>query len=108
MCRFSSFFTIKAKPRIKGLLLREKDIHNPLTGTHWTSSLLFSLVQELLPAYTFAEDALDVDEAAKTIKIFNAFVLRIEELALTDAPELKPLLKVSTSDDFSAARRPNF
>ena len=31
-----------------GLVLRDKNIHNELTGTHWTTSLLFSLVQDLV------------------------------------------------------------
>lgn len=38
--------------RVKlGLILRNKLIHNPLTGTHWATSFLFSLVIELLPHY---------------------------------------------------------
>jgi hypothetical protein len=32
-----------------GLLLREKSVHNPITGQNWALSLLFSLVQELAP-----------------------------------------------------------
>jgi tRNA nucleotidyltransferase (CCA-adding enzyme) len=34
-----------------GLLLREKSVHNPITGQSWALSLLFSLVQELAPLY---------------------------------------------------------
>lgn len=30
-----------------GLLLREKATHNPNTGSHWSSSLLFSLIEDL-------------------------------------------------------------
>ena len=42
-----------------GLLLREKTVHNPNTGSHWTISLLFSLVQELVPLYDIANDELE-------------------------------------------------
>jgi len=44
---------------LAGLLLRDKVIHNPNTGSHWTSSLLFSLVQELVPLYDVDNDTLD-------------------------------------------------
>lgn len=30
-----------------GVLLREKIVHNPVSGSHWASSLLFALSQEL-------------------------------------------------------------
>lgn len=30
-----------------GVLLREKNVHNPVSGSHWASSLLFALAQEL-------------------------------------------------------------
>jgi tRNA nucleotidyltransferase (CCA-adding enzyme) len=46
-------------PFCAGLLLREKCVHNPNTGSHWTTSLLFSLVQELVPMYDAVEDKLD-------------------------------------------------
>jgi len=42
-----------------GLLLREKTVHNPNIGSHWTTSLLFSLLQELVPLYDMTEDKLD-------------------------------------------------
>ena len=43
--------------RIKlGLLLRNKLVHNPLTGNHWTTSLLFSLVTDLVPHYNVSDD----------------------------------------------------
>ena len=43
--------------RIKlGLLLRNKLVHNPLTGNHWTTSLLFSLVTDLVPHYNVWDD----------------------------------------------------
>ena len=34
-------------------------MHNPNTGSHWTSSVLFSLVQELAPLWDPVEDTFD-------------------------------------------------
>lgn len=34
-----------------GLVLKDKSAHNPNTGSHWSSSLLFSLVQDLVSAW---------------------------------------------------------
>ena len=34
--------------RLAGVLLRHPSIHNPVTGSDWTLSVLFSLVQELV------------------------------------------------------------
>lgn len=42
-----------------GLLLRDKFVHNPNTGSHWTTSILFSLVQELTPFYDAEKDQLN-------------------------------------------------
>jgi hypothetical protein len=42
-----------------GLLLRDKNVHNPSTASHWTTSLLFSLIQELVPLYNAADDTLE-------------------------------------------------
>jgi tRNA nucleotidyltransferase (CCA-adding enzyme) len=39
-----------------GLLLRNKFIHNPLIGLHWSTSVLFSLVTELVPGYSIKDD----------------------------------------------------
>ncbi|KAF9458754.1 hypothetical protein BDZ94DRAFT_1269959 [Collybia nuda] len=75
-----------------GLLLREKVIHNHNTGSHWTTSLLFSLVQELVPYYDSLNDKLDTSKAASIIELYNAFVNRIEELDLLEMIDAKPLL----------------
>lgn len=32
-----------------GLLLRDDSVHHPHTGSYWATSMLFSLVQELVP-----------------------------------------------------------
>jgi tRNA nucleotidyltransferase (CCA-adding enzyme) len=39
-----------------GLLLRDKSVHNPNLGSTWPVSLLFSLVQELLPFWRSPDD----------------------------------------------------
>ena len=44
---------------IPGLQLRAKAVHNINTGSHWTSSLLFSIVQELLSIWSAENDVLD-------------------------------------------------
>jgi len=75
-----------------GLLLREKCVHNLNTGTEWTTSLLFSLLQELVPLYDATRDELDVHEASRIIRAYNAFVDRIETLELSTAVDLNPLL----------------
>ncbi|KAG5652005.1 hypothetical protein H0H81_006620 [Sphagnurus paluster] len=75
-----------------GLLLREKAIHNPNTGSHWATSLLFALVQELVEVYDFASDTLDVGAATEIINTYNTFTEKIEELGLPDTLDAKPLL----------------
>lgn len=42
-----------------GLLLRNKAIHNPLTGTNWTTTLLFSMIVDLVPHYNVEVDSFD-------------------------------------------------
>jgi tRNA nucleotidyltransferase (CCA-adding enzyme) len=42
-----------------GLLLRNKLIHNSNTGSHWTASVLFTLVTELIPLYDLENDLMD-------------------------------------------------
>ncbi|KAJ7225993.1 hypothetical protein GGX14DRAFT_642289, partial [Mycena pura] len=75
-----------------GLLLREKALHHPSSGTRWQLATLFSLVQELVPHYDAETDRLDTTNAAQVIELYNKFVSRIEELELTNAGEEKPLL----------------
>ncbi|THU88445.1 hypothetical protein K435DRAFT_969476 [Dendrothele bispora CBS 962.96] len=83
---------VKAERAALGNLLRERVVHNPGTGSDWRSSLLFSLVVELLPLYDEAEDGLKSPEAHKIIETYNTFLSRIEELDLTNAVDLKYLL----------------
>lgn len=39
-----------------GLLLRNRFIHNPFTGSHWSTSILFSLLTDLVPFYNLHDD----------------------------------------------------
>ncbi|KAK0466375.1 uncharacterized protein EV420DRAFT_1261865 [Desarmillaria tabescens] len=75
-----------------GMLLRQKPIHNPSTGSHWTSSILFSLVRELGPLYDPSSDIIDAEEAERIIYIYNKFLARIEELDLLGAADARTLL----------------
>ncbi|KAK7694187.1 hypothetical protein QCA50_001367 [Cerrena zonata] len=82
---------LKERVRI-GMLLREKSVHNSHTGSHWTSSLLFNLITELVPLYDVSRDVLDIDRASERINAYNAFVTRIHEFGLQDAVDAKTLL----------------
>ena len=96
-----------------GLLLRNKAVHNFNVGAHWSISLLFSLVQDLIPHYDVLCDRLDgmwrnhllkpsssdnhllpVSSAAELIEAYNTFVTKIERLGLPDSLNAKPLLDV--------------
>jgi len=47
----------KSMDRVRlGLLLRNKSIHNPFVGIHWSTSILFSLVTDLVPHYSVKDD----------------------------------------------------
>jgi hypothetical protein len=41
---------------IQGLLLRHNSVHNVHIDAHWTTSLLFSLIQELVDCYDTSKD----------------------------------------------------
>ncbi|KZV76945.1 hypothetical protein PENSPDRAFT_679619 [Peniophora sp. CONT] len=76
-----------------GLLLRDPVVHNPsVRDSHWTSSLLFSLVQELVQFYDIQNDAFDVQKATTCIEVYNTFVRRVVELDLVSAIDAKPIL----------------
>lgn len=75
-----------------GLMLRDKIIHCANTGTHWTSSILFSLVQELVPLWKMDDDGLDVLAANEVIDTYNALAVKIEELDLQRVVDSPPLL----------------
>ncbi|KAH9891118.1 hypothetical protein C8Q73DRAFT_651598 [Cubamyces lactineus] len=75
-----------------GTLLREKNVHNPVTGSMWSTSLLFSLVQELVSTWPDDANDLDVGAASKYIAAYNKLADRIEELDLPPAVDAKPIV----------------
>ncbi|EMD41526.1 hypothetical protein CERSUDRAFT_79137 [Gelatoporia subvermispora B] len=75
-----------------GLLLREKAVHNPITGSMWATSLLFSLVQHLVPLYDVANDRIDEEAAGLLIRAYNTFTSRVDELGLQSMVEARPIL----------------
>ncbi|KIM84665.1 hypothetical protein PILCRDRAFT_818258 [Piloderma croceum F 1598] len=89
-----------------GLLLRDKCVHNPNTGSHWATSVLFSLLQELVPTYDAVEDQLDINRASALIHTYNVFVSRIEELGLHTSVEAKPILDGRQVIEAMGASRP--
>jgi hypothetical protein len=48
--------SISAKAMVQALLLRHNSVHNAHIDAHWTTSLLFSLIQELVDCYDSSED----------------------------------------------------
>jgi tRNA nucleotidyltransferase (CCA-adding enzyme) len=50
-----------------GLLLRNKFIHNPIIGIHWSTSVLFSFVTELVPRYSIKDDTFESEYHEKSI-----------------------------------------
>ncbi|KZV95619.1 hypothetical protein EXIGLDRAFT_610365 [Exidia glandulosa HHB12029] len=79
-----------------GLLLRQKCIHNPTTGTSWQASVLFSLIQELVRCYDVQKNELDASKASPIIELYNTLVTRIEALDLPSTLAAKPLLDGNT------------
>jgi len=78
-------FTTPSERVAIGLLLRHNKVHKPASGAHWSSSLLFALVCELVPlGYGEAADA--------CIRRYNAFASRVEQLGLDTSVDAKPLL----------------
>ena len=92
-------------------MLREKCVHNPNTGSHWTTSILFSLVQELAPLYDVTRNKFDggnkrirsilvltysqpEQRSTKIIQMYNNFASKIEELGLETAADAKPIIDV--------------
>ncbi|PFH54731.1 hypothetical protein AMATHDRAFT_72489 [Amanita thiersii Skay4041] len=80
-------------PRVAiGSLLRHKDIHNVHKGAHWTSSIFFALVQDLVQCYDLEENLFDFTHASIIIGNYNKFLEQIEQLGLAEVTELKPLM----------------
>lgn len=104
----SSVFLYDPNSDPLGLLLRNKHVHNPRTGTQWSASLLFSLVQDLVDSID--RDTLDgeyswlywgcivngdtAETVVRLIRTYNAFVDRVVELKLIGSIEEPPRLNV--------------
>jgi hypothetical protein len=89
-------------------------VHNAHVGAHWTTSLLFSLIQELVDYYDPSKDHFNgavhsiltyhrctdkgnrvaADDAAKVIEKYNRFAERVDELGLQGDVDAKPILDV--------------
>lgn len=68
-----------------GLVLRQESVHNINTGSQWASSLVFSLVCELVSASSR-------EEAAECVQRYNALTRRVQELGLDKAVDAKAIL----------------
>lgn len=75
-----------------GLLLREKSVHNSATGSHWTSSFLFSLVQELVDYYDPEHGVLNYEQASHIIEKYNNFAQEVEDMKLQEVGEMGYIL----------------
>ncbi|KAK2461707.1 hypothetical protein APHAL10511_006170 [Amanita phalloides] len=75
-----------------GTLLRHRAIHNPNTGSHWISTILFSLVQDLIPFYSIDDGKFDVTETSILVERYNALLEEIDRLDLGNVTQLKPLI----------------
>ena len=49
-----------------GVLLRERNVHNPVSGSHWASSLLFALIHELGELWVPGAESIDGEELSAT------------------------------------------
>jgi tRNA nucleotidyltransferase (CCA-adding enzyme) len=89
-----------------GLPLRNNAVHQPASGTHWSYSTTFALMQELVQLWDAETDTMSCVfsfvssysgcllsscissvEATKCLQTYNAFVGRIDELELADSVE---------------------
>ncbi|KAJ3575901.1 hypothetical protein NP233_g783 [Leucocoprinus birnbaumii] len=75
-----------------GLLLREKSVHNSVTGSHWTSSFLFSIVQELVGVCDVKHDTMNREQAAMIIERYNGFARKVADMKLQDVGEMVHIL----------------
>jgi len=75
-----------------GLALRNERVHKPQNGSHWSSSLLFSLVQDLVRVWDHTSNEFDSQVAHEVIEIYNNFVERVEELDVPSSVDEKPIL----------------
>ncbi|EJD55243.1 transfer RNA nucleotidyltransferase [Auricularia subglabra TFB-10046 SS5] len=99
-------FTAPSERVALGLLLRNKAVHNAETGTLWQSSILFSLLHELVECFDVDKNELDVQRASLIVETYTALVSRIEELGLASTIDAKPLLDGTAICKLLDNRRP--
>ncbi|GJJ07153.1 hypothetical protein Clacol_001353 [Clathrus columnatus] len=86
-----------------GLFLRHQFIHSPTLDAHWTGTILFSLVQELVPLWRPNNDQdllnpLNVGfienehQAVSIIQRYHTLIMKAEELDLIKAVDVPHLL----------------
>ncbi|KAG8743308.1 CCA tRNA nucleotidyltransferase, mitochondrial, partial [Ceratobasidium sp. 428] len=73
-----------------GLILRNKAVHSPQSGSHWPTSVLFSLVQDLVNL--IEDDSLDSKRVDEIIQMYNSFIDRVVGLKLIESIEEPPRL----------------
>ncbi|KAF9812226.1 hypothetical protein IEO21_06310 [Rhodonia placenta] len=82
-----------AEDRVRiGLLLREKAVHQSQMGVQWSTSMLFSLAQDLLACWDATQDKFDEKAATSRIEQYNSFVARIDELRLPAVLDARSIL----------------
>ncbi|KIM33013.1 hypothetical protein M408DRAFT_14571 [Serendipita vermifera MAFF 305830] len=82
---------LEGKNRVAiGKLLRHPCIQNPVTGSEWSLSILYSLVQELVTCWK--DGVLDEQKATSVIDKYNKVATTIKELDLTGAITAAPIL----------------
>ncbi|KZT42787.1 hypothetical protein SISSUDRAFT_1058254 [Sistotremastrum suecicum HHB10207 ss-3] len=93
-------------PRVAiGRLVRDKIVHKE-HGAYWTTSLLFSLVQEIFSTWDPLNDTVDIDKTTDLINTYNAFVAKVEEYGLVPDPAEKALLTGHEICETLAVTRP--
>ncbi|TFY70082.1 hypothetical protein EVJ58_g18 [Rhodofomes roseus] len=75
-----------------GMFLRQQVVHRPAV-IYWHTSLLFSLVQDLMAYWDPQTKLLDETAASERIALYNALVTKIENHGLPAVVDDKPLLK---------------
>ncbi|KAF6766474.1 transfer RNA nucleotidyltransferase [Ephemerocybe angulata] len=75
-----------------GLALRNKVIHSPNAGIHWSESALFSMITELGALYNVSGDSFQLEKASAVLAKYNRLAEQIADLDLYDVGEAVPLL----------------
>ncbi|KAF9056441.1 hypothetical protein BJ165DRAFT_1433437 [Panaeolus papilionaceus] len=75
-----------------GLFLRQKCMHNPNTGSLWSTSIFYSLIMDMVHTYDYTNDTFNDESASSIISSYNSFIARILELGLDKDVDMRPLL----------------